>query len=113
MNKPIFKWLLIFKDGTHLNAEGEEIEDACKAVGRTRDNLSVSTVGFLKALPLGRVNTEMMSQETKDYLKKLTSDRRSLRNSGRKKSKPQTQARPISQTPKIKRPTALDKILEN
>jgi len=80
MNKPIFKWLLIFKDGAHLNAEGTGIEEACQNVRRVRTDLAISRAGFLRALPLERTdNVVPMSQEVKDKLKECTLMRKFLR----------------------------------
>ena len=114
MDRPIFKWLLIFKDGTHLTGEGDGSEEACESVGRVGKDLALSKGGFLKALPLKRIdNVKVMDEQTKKMLKALGKQKRELRNNGKKKkNRPQTQARHAPQTPKIKRSTALDKILE-
>ena len=65
-----FKWLLIFKDGAHLTANGEEIADACQSVSREPQDIAISGAGFRKATPLKRIdNIPAMSEETKTLLK--------------------------------------------
>jgi hypothetical protein len=87
-DKPIFKWLLIFNDGAHLNAEGEEIEDACQSLGRKRTDIAISRAGFPRATPLKRIdNLTPMSEDIKDHLREIKEERKTLRNNNRKKCK--------------------------
>ncbi len=65
-----FKWLLIFKDGAHLTANGEEVTDACQSVKRNPKDIAISGAGFRRATPLRRIdNIPIMSEETKILLK--------------------------------------------
>ncbi len=81
----VFNWLLIFKDGAHVNSNGEKLVDACEAADRSVEDIAISRAGFPRGIPLHI--PAAMSEETKDKLKTLSAERRSLRNSGKRKKK--------------------------